>query len=54
MLMLLTGTAPPMGDFVLGFALPLICFFLFNQYGVLAGRISDVTEMGFEGDFSAD
>ncbi len=54
MLMVLTGTSPPVGDFVLGLALPFICFFMFNQYGVLAGRISDVTEMGFEGDFSAD
>ena len=54
LLMVLTGTAPPFGDFVLGLALPFICFFMFNQYGVLAGRISDVTEMGFEGDFSAD
>jgi DNA-directed RNA polymerase subunit M/transcription elongation factor TFIIS len=54
MLMVLTGTAPPVGDFVLGLALPFISFFMFNQYGVLAGRISDVTEMGFEGDFSAD
>jgi len=54
MLMVLTGTAPPVGDFVLGLSLPFFCFFLFNQYGVLAGRISDVTEMGFEGDFSGD
>ena len=53
-LMVLAGTAPPMGDFVLGLGLPVVCFFLFNQYGVLAGRISDVTEMGFDGDFSAD
>lgn len=53
-LMALTGTVPPIGDFVLGLALPFFCFFLFNQYGVLAGRISDVTEMGFEGDFSGD
>lgn len=53
-LMMLAGTAPPMGYFVLGLGLPVVCFFLFNQYGVLAGRISDVTEMGFDGDFSGD
>lgn len=44
----------PYGDAVLGFMLPLLCFFIFNQYGVLAGRISGVTEMGFDGDFSDD
>ena len=53
-LMLVVGTAGPVGDFVIGFLLPIACFFLFSQYGVLAGRISDITEMGFEGDFSED
>jgi len=52
--MLMSRLQRPVGDFVLGLAVPLACFFLFGQYGVLAGRISDVTEMGFEGDFSED
>ena len=42
------------GDVILGLLSPFVCFFIFNQYGVLAGRISSVTEMGFEGDFSED
>ena len=50
--MVMTSMQRPVGDFILGLALPFACFFLFNQYGVLAGRISQVTEMGFEGDFS--
>ena len=44
----------PAASAVLGAMLPLICFFIANQYGILAGRISDVTELGFEGDFSED
>ncbi len=54
MFMLITNTQTPVGDFVLGLILPLTCFFVFNQYGVLAGRISQVTQMGFGGDFSED
>jgi len=42
------------GDAALGLVLPIIAFFIFNQMGVLAGRISSATEMGFDGDFSAD
>ncbi len=42
------------GDFLSGLMLPFACFFVFNQYGVLAGRISHVTDIGFEGDFSED
>jgi hypothetical protein len=34
--------------------LPLFVFFVMNQYGLLAGRLSDITELGFEGDFSQD
>jgi hypothetical protein len=33
---------------ILGMALPWILFYLFQQYGVLASRISDVTNLGFE------
>jgi hypothetical protein len=44
----------PAASALLGAMLPLICFFIANQYGILAGRISDVTELGFEGDFSED
>jgi hypothetical protein len=39
---------------VFGLLLPLGLFFIANQYGVLAGRISDITSLGFEGDFSQD
>ncbi len=42
------------GDIVCGLVLPFFAFFIFNQLGVLAGRISPSTEMGFEGDFSGD
>ena len=42
------------GDIVLGFSIPMFVFFVMNQYGLLAGRLSDVTELGFEGDFSQD
>jgi DNA-directed RNA polymerase subunit M/transcription elongation factor TFIIS len=42
------------GDIVCGLVLPFFAFFIFNQLGVLAGRISQATEMGFEGDFSGD
>ncbi len=54
MFMLITNSQTPVGDFVLGLFLPLTCFFVFNQYGVLAGRISQVTQMGFAGDFAED
>jgi len=37
---------------VAGFLFPWLICFLANQYGVLAGRVSDVTELGYEGDFS--
>lgn len=37
---------------VAGFFFPWFICFLANQYGVLAGRVSDVTELGYEGDFS--
>ena len=37
---------------VVGFLIPWFLCFLANQYGVLAGRVSDVTELGYEGDFS--
>jgi len=37
---------------VAGFLFPWFLCFLANQYGVLAGRVSDVTELGYEGDFS--
>lgn len=42
------------GDFLLGFTFPFFCFMIANQLGLLAGRISDVTDMGFQGDFSDD
>jgi hypothetical protein len=44
----------PAAYFVFGAMIPFLCFFIANQYGLLAGRISDVTELGFEGDFSDD
>ena len=54
LLMVITSMQSPAGDFILGFSLPVFCFFEINQYGVLAGRISQVTAMEFEGDFSDD
>ncbi len=39
---------------VFGLLFPLGLFFVANQYGILAGRISDITNLGFEGDFSQD
>ncbi|XZE22120.1 hypothetical protein SH449x_002036 [Pirellulaceae bacterium SH449] len=42
------------GEAILGLMLPLFVFFVMNQYGLLAGRLSDITELGFEGDFSQD
>ena len=54
MFMLLTRAQSPVGDFILGFTVPLFCFFTINQYGVLAGRISQFTTLGFGGDFSED
>jgi hypothetical protein len=44
----------PMISAVFGLLFPLGLFFIANQYGVLAGRISDITSLGFEGDFSQD
>lgn len=37
-----------------GLMLPVCMFIIANQYGVLAGRLSDITHLGFEGDFSQD
>ena len=39
---------------VFGLLLPFGLFLIANQYGILAGRISDITHLGFEGDFSQD
>jgi hypothetical protein len=33
---------------ILGAILPWTMFYLFQQYGVLASRISDITNLGFE------
>ena len=44
----------PVAYLVFGAMIPFLCFFIANQYGLLAGRISDVTELGFEGDFTED
>jgi hypothetical protein len=37
-----------------GLTLPFFILFIFNQYGLLAGRISGLTDLGFTGDFSED
>jgi DNA-directed RNA polymerase subunit M/transcription elongation factor TFIIS len=42
------------GELLCGLVLPLFLFFVMNQYGLLAGRLSDLTNLGFEGDFSQD
>jgi len=44
----------PVMTAVFGFLFPAGLFLIANQYGVLAGRISDITNLGFEGDFSED
>jgi DNA-directed RNA polymerase subunit RPC12/RpoP len=51
---LLAFSIGPIGALLLGAVTPLLAFFLFSQYGVLAGRISSATQLGFEGDFSDD
>lgn len=38
--------------FIAGFALAFFIFFLFHLLGILAARISDVTDLGFEPDVS--
>jgi DNA-directed RNA polymerase subunit RPC12/RpoP len=42
----------PWAGFLAGFVFPWFICFVANQYGVLAGRISDVTDLGYEGDFT--
>ena len=42
---------PAMSAFA-GFVFPWFICFLANQYGVLAGRISDITDLGYEGVFT--
>jgi DNA-directed RNA polymerase subunit RPC12/RpoP len=44
----------PITSACFGMAFPFTMFFIANQYGLLAGRISDITELGYEGDFSED
>lgn len=57
LLLVLFGIArmtPSWSSALLGICFPVMCFMIVNQYGVLAGRISDVTGFGYEGDFSDD
>jgi DNA-directed RNA polymerase subunit RPC12/RpoP len=42
---------PAMSAFA-GFVFPWFICFLANQYGVLAGQISDITDLGYEGVFT--
>lgn len=44
--------ASQVGHILLGLFGPFLILFLFNQYGLLAGRISDVTGLDYRGDFS--
>ena len=53
-IMILAELQSPVGSIFLGFAIPFTAFFVLNQYGVLAGRISHATNLGFDGDFSDD
>ncbi len=39
---------------LLGILIPWAICFIANQYGILAGRISDVTELAFEGEFTEE
>ena len=52
--LILAELQSPLGSFFLGLVLPFSAFFVLNQYGVLGGRISQATNLGFEGDFSDD
>ena len=53
-LLLMSSTRGPIGCGVLGFFIPFFAFVIFNQIGVLAGRISGAMNLGFDGDFSDD
>jgi len=53
-IMILAELQSPVGPMFLGFAIPFFAFFVLNQYGVLGGRISQATNLGFDGDFSDD
>ncbi len=44
----------PIAVAILFFLFPWLFCFIANQYGTLAGRISDVTELGFEGEFKEE
>jgi len=44
----------PIAVGILFFLFPWVFCFIANQYGTLAGRISDVTELGFEGEFTEE
>lgn len=44
----------PIAVGILFFLFPWLFCFIANQYGTLAGRISDVTELGFEGEFTEE
>jgi hypothetical protein len=52
--MILAELQSPVGSIFLGFTIPFTAFFVLNQYGVLGGRISQATNLGFDGDFSDD
>ena len=52
--MILAELQSPVGSIFLGLAIPFTTFFVLNQYGVLGGRISQATNLGFDGDFSDD
>lgn len=44
----------PIAVAILFLLFPWLFCFIANQYGTLAGRISDVTELGFEGEFKEE
>lgn len=52
--MIMAELQSPLGSIFLGLAIPFTAFFVLNQYGVLGGRISQATNLGFDGDFSDD
>jgi uncharacterized Zn finger protein (UPF0148 family) len=53
-LLLMSYSRGPIGCGLLGFLIPFFVLFIFNQIGVLAGRVSSALELGFDGDFSDD
>jgi len=53
-LFLVASAGERVPKFICGICLPIIIYFVFHQYGVLASRIADVTNLAFEGEENED